>query len=500
MLVKFSALISIVILTATGGHLSVRAATPERLTLDLDRAISIANDSSLSAFRYKNLYLASYWEFRSFKANRLPSLTLNLTPASYNRFITQRYDSNENIDVYRPQQTYSAAGSLAIQQNFDLLGGTFYLESNLQYLRNFGAYAGNQYSTVPLRIGYQQNLLGYNGFRWERKIEPLKYEKAKLELLYNMESVAENAVNYFFALALAQVEFQLAQENVASADTLYQTGQRRFKIAAISQTDLLTLELDKVNAYNTLENCRIALKRRMFSLASFLGLDTNTLIDVQIPGTPAAFEIPAEEALLQAKANSPELMAHRQTLLEAEREINRNHVQSLFDASLNASIGFNQVAGHLSDAYRNVMRQDLVSITLSIPLVDWGVRKGRLNMARNNMNVAEIAARQAELSVEEDVLMTINDFNVHQKMIQSARLALDLADAAYDQTRKKFIIGNADINSLTLSHSRQQDAHKNYINALGNYWESLYKIRRLTLYDFELGKPLSDLFDFNQYR
>ncbi|MDE6439049.1 MAG: TolC family protein, partial [Muribaculaceae bacterium] len=84
--------------------------------------------------------------------------------------------------------------------------------------------------------------------------------------------------------------------------------------------------------------------------------------------------------------------------------------------------------------------------------------------------------------------------------IQSARLALDLADAAYDQTRKKFIIGNADINSLTLSHSRQQDAHKNYINALGNYWESLYKIRRLTLYDFELGKPLSDLFDFNQYR
>ena len=41
------------------------------------------------------------------------------------------------------------------------------------------------------------------------------------------------------------------------------------KIAAISRADLLTLELDKVNAHNTLENAQIALKRAMFSLASF---------------------------------------------------------------------------------------------------------------------------------------------------------------------------------------------------------------------------------------
>jgi len=467
------------------------------VTLTLDRTIAIAADSSLTAFRYKNMYQASFFEFRSYKANRLPSLTLNLTPAAYNRYITQRYDSNENIDVYRPQQTYSAAGGLAVQQNFDLLGGTFYIQSDLQYLRNFGDFTANQYSSVPVRIGYQQNLLGFNSFKWERRIEPLKYEKAKKDLIYNMESLSETAVNYFFALALAQMEYKLAEENVASTDTLYQTGLRRFKIAAISQTDLLTLELDKVNARNTLDNCRIALKRAMFSLASFLGMDTNTQIDVELPGAPMAVDIPSDKALSLAKANSPTLLAHRQTILEAEREVSRAHVQSIFNANLNASIGFNQVAENLSSAYRKLMRQDLVSITLSIPLVDWGVRKGKLNMARNNLNVAEIAAKQDELSIEEDILMTISDFNVHQQMIESARRALDLAEIAYDQTRKKFIIGNADINSLTLSHTRQQDANKNYINALGNYWGSLYKIRRLTLFDFETGLPLSRLFDFN---
>ena len=61
-----------------------------RITLDLQQTIRMANDSSLEAFRTKNMYLSGYWEYRTFKANRLPSLTLNMTPAQYNRDITKR--------------------------------------------------------------------------------------------------------------------------------------------------------------------------------------------------------------------------------------------------------------------------------------------------------------------------------------------------------------------------------------------------------------------------
>lgn len=53
--------------------------------LTLEQAIALASDSALEAFKNKNLYLSGYWEFRSFKANRLPSVTLNLMPANYNR-------------------------------------------------------------------------------------------------------------------------------------------------------------------------------------------------------------------------------------------------------------------------------------------------------------------------------------------------------------------------------------------------------------------------------
>ena len=476
---------------------SVAGKAQQSVKLDLQRTIELANDSSLSAFRYQNMYLSGYWQYRTYKANRLPSLTLDLMPAQYYRYITQRYDSNEDTDVYREQQMFSASGGLSIKQNFDLLGGTFYIDSDLEYMRNFGDTKSTQFSSVPFRIGYQQSLLGFNAFRWDRKIEPLKFEKVKKEFIYNSEQVSEEAVRYFFALAMAQVDYRMAKDQVESADTLYNIGRQRHKIAAISQADLLTLELDKVNAYNSLENAQISLKRAMFSLASFLNMDKDTHIEIDVPSRPRNLVIPIEDALVKAKENNPSYLEQQQAVLEAERNVNRTKVESRFNASLNASVGFNQVAENFRDAYRKPLQQDLVSVSVSIPLIDWGVRKGKYNMAKNNLNMAEIAARQEEISLEEEVTMTVGDFNIQQHLINSAEEALDLAVMAYEQTRQRFIIGKADVNSLAMALNRQQEAQKNYILALQNYWMNYFKIRRLTLFDFESGFSLSDKFDFN---
>ncbi len=468
------------------------------LRLSLQETIEIANDSSLSAFRYQNMYLSGYWEYRTYKANRLPSLTLNLMPAQYYRYITQRYDSEQNVDVYREQQMFSATGGLSLAQNFDWLGGTFYVDTELDFMRNFGDTKSTQFSTVPFRIGYQQDLLGYNAFRWDRKIEPLKFEKAKKQFVYNTEEVSEEAVNYFFNLAMAQADYKLAKDNLVSTDTLYAIGVQRHKIAAISQADLLTLKLDRVNARNTFRNAEISLKRAMSALATFLNLDKDTHLELVLPARPRHVEIMADDALARARENNPTYLEQRQNVLEAERDVDKTKKESRFNASFNASVGFNQVAGNLRSAYRDLLQQDLVSVSVSIPLVDWGVRKGKYNMARNNLNVVKIAARQEEISLEEDVVMTVSDFNVQQDLVNSAEEALELAELAYDQTRRRFIIGQADINSLTLSLNRQQEAQKNYIEALQNYWLNYYKIRKLTLHDFETGLSLADRFDFNR--
>lgn len=456
----------------------------QEIRLTLDDAITMAADSSLSAVKAKRSYQSGYWEYRAYKAARLPSLMLNLTPAQYNRNIVQRYDSENDRDVFRTQQSYYASGGFSIVQNVDWTGGALYLNSSLDFLRSFGDDAYSQFSSVPFRIGYSQSLIGYNQFKWDKLIEPLKYEKKKKELTYNMEQISEEAIIYFFSLAQAQAEYDLAVKNLASCDTLYKIGCDRHKIAAISKADLQTLKLDVINANNTLKNSEISLRRAMFQLASFLNMDKEQKLRIELPERPRLFTISASEALMYARENNPEFLTLKQNILESRQAVDRTKKESGINASLNASIGFNQVGSEFNQVWRNLLQQDMVSVSLSIPILDWGVRKGKYNMAKNNLNVVEISSRQTEQQIEEEVIMTVNDFNVQGGMIESAEEARLLAESAYEDTRMRFIIGKSDINSLSMALTRKDTAEKNYISALRNYWLSYYKIRRLTMYDF----------------
>lgn len=463
--------------------------------LTLEQAIALASDSALEAFKNKNLYLSGYWEFRSFKANRLPSVTLNLMPANYNRGFVSRYDSEEDIEFYGLQRFYAANGGLLIEQNLDLLGGTFFIESGLQYLRYMGDHAFNQFSAVPISIGYKQDLIGYNPFRWEKKIEPLKYEKVKKEFLYNTERIAEEATSYFFALAMAQAEYDLAVKNKRAADTLFAIGQKKFDITAITTDELYTLELEKVNAYNFFKTAELDLRRAMVTLVTYLNLAPGTELRLLLPSRTHQYQLSAEEALREARKNNPTYLSTRQDILEAQKELDKTRREAMFQASFSASVGFNQAGTSLKGAYRDPMRQDMVAISVSIPLLDWGVRKGKYRMAKNNLNVVEISSRQSEVAVEQSVVMAVNDFNLQQELILSTEHALDLAEKVYAKTMTRFIEGNTDMNTLSLAANRKDEAHKNYVSALEDYWLSYYKIRRLTLFDFVKGISISHEFD-----
>jgi hypothetical protein len=50
--------------------LGVRAGA--QITLSLEETVAIAGDSSLEAFRSKNMYLTGYRQYRTYKAGRLP--------------------------------------------------------------------------------------------------------------------------------------------------------------------------------------------------------------------------------------------------------------------------------------------------------------------------------------------------------------------------------------------------------------------------------------------
>src|SRR5690606_16727290 len=146
-------------------------------------------------------------------------------------------------------------------------------------------------------------------------------------------------------------EYELAMENLLSADTLYNIGLEMQKISATSEADVKMLKLDKINAKNTLKSVELRLKDAKFAFLTFLNLNNNESYLLKLPEKTDDILIFADKALIHAQNNNPDYLAYQQEILEAEREVDRNS-KSVFDASIHASIGFNQVADGLIGAYR----------------------------------------------------------------------------------------------------------------------------------------------------
>lgn len=457
---------------------------PQKRKLSLSEAVKIAQDSSLMAFKTQNMYLSSYWEYRTYKANRLPKLSLDISPLQYNNNIVKRYDSQNDVDVYKSQKSLSSWGNLSVEQNVGLTGGRFYVDSELGYLRYFGLNTMEQYTAVPFRVGYSQSLFGYNNFKWEKRLAPLRYEKASKELLYNLESISEQTALYFFDLAMNQTLYDLSKQNILNCDTLYQIGMERYKIGSLSQSDLLILKLDVNNAKNDLESREIGLRKSLSALRSYLRINKEDTIELSLLDNFFNVYISEDEAIELAKENSHFLLEYKENILSAQQTLDQTVKANRFSASLSASIGFNQSATTFSDAYSHPLQQDIVAVSMKIPLVDWGVNKGKVNMAKNNLNTVQIAAEQDEDAFEQEVAIVVAEFNMYQSQIKSAKESKEIAQLAFQKAKQLFLIGKTDVSSVNLAVSRQIESEYGYILALRNYWINYYKIRKYTLFDF----------------
>ena len=473
------------------------AYTQKRTSLLLQDCIEIAIDESIEARKAENAFITSFWEYRSYKISRLPSISLQATPLQYNSSYTQRYDFEQNIDVYRQQNSVYSSFGVSVKQNMGLTGGTISLDTNLDYINNNSTNSYSQFSGVPIRISYSQKLFGFNNFKWDKSLEPLKYKMAEKQYLYAIEEITEQTVAYFFDYAIAQKEYEMSIENMLSADSLYRSGLERNRISAISPADIDILNIDRLNTKNSTLTAEANLIKARRILAMFLGLEPTVLEHAQaeLPSDITPVCIHYNNALELAKENNPQELANAQALLQAEMNLERTKKESGFNANLSAGIGFNQIGNNFKDVYSNLSRQSIVSFNLSVPIFDWGDRKGRIKIANVHLESTRSKVEQNSNSIESEIITTINDINSYRTMIIASDEILHLSQSAYNITKQRFLIGKADINTLTLALNRKTEAVRNYLSALKNYWTAYYKIRKLTLYDFDKKQPVCIGFD-----
>ena len=100
----------------------------------LGNAIQIAQENSLDAKSAHFSFLASYWTYRSFKAELLPSVNLSGGLMNYNRSLVEARNYDDGRLSYVSNNTLSNSLTLSVDQQIAATGGTVSLMSYLHRL------------------------------------------------------------------------------------------------------------------------------------------------------------------------------------------------------------------------------------------------------------------------------------------------------------------------------------------------------------------------------
>ena len=464
-------------------------AQEETMSLTLKQTIEIAQAHSPEAEMARHSYRAAYWNYRFYKANYLPSVTLTSSPY-FNRQIS-KITQGDGTDLFVKQNQLGIDMQLNINQNIWFTGGSFFIQTHAQRMDELENKV-TAYSTQPIVIGYQQSLFGYNSLKWDRRIEPIRFREAQKAYNEALELVASQASNYFFSLASAQTNLDIAKSNLASADTLYRYAQGRYNIGTITESDMLQLEINKLSEETNMMNARIEVENKMQILRSFLGIKDETTLRVIPEKEVPKFEIPLVDALKMAFENSPEPEYYELRKQESRSNLAAARANAGLKADLYVKFGLSQTGNNLADSYRNPMNQQYASIGISLPILDWGRGKGRIRVAKSNVDLVNTQAEQGMKDFELNVARMVRQFNLQSQYVEIAAKTTQTADRRYEVAKRLYILGKSTILDLNSATTEKDAAQRSYISALQNYWSLYYGLRSMTVYDFEKNQKIEE--------
>ncbi|MDE5850821.1 MAG: TolC family protein [Muribaculaceae bacterium] len=480
-------LIIIIVLILVCENMS--AVETDSLTLNLEGAIRLAHQNSPSVQSARNAFLSAYWNYRYYKANYLPSVTLTSSP--YINKEMNKITQSDGTAMFIRQDQFGADLTLKINQNVSLTGGSFFLKSSLNRLDEFQQ-GTTAYSSQPLVIGYQQSLFGYNSLKWDRKIEPIRYSEAKKQYAETLELISATTCNHFFSLASANNELEMARQNFASADTLYRMAKGRYEIGTITENEMLQLEINRLNEETNVMDAEINLREAQQSLRSFLGLDDNMEIGLTVPDSVPDFDVPLASAMELALRNSPDPEYYNRIVKQSESNLAYAKANAWMKADLYVQFGLSQTGKDIGQSLSNLMHQEYASVTLSVPILDWGRGRGKVKEAKSQLALAETTASQGMNDFTQNVEKLVMQFNMQARKVNIASLTERRATQRHSVAMKLFVMGRIGILDLMSAISEKNNAKRGVINAMRTYWSLYYTLRSMTVYDFENNVALTN--------
>ncbi len=462
----------------------------EAQEMTLSEVLSEARTRSVLALKAKSTFVSDYWAWRSYLASRLPSLSIYGELGNFNRYLNLLQNPETGEMVYATSYNLQNTIGLGLSQNITATGGTLKLYSDLNRIDEFGDRSGKLWAAQPITLSYSQPLFGYNQFKWAKRISPKEYERAKRRYLESMEDVTLTAAGYYYGVMLAAKVYDASVTNYENTTRMLAAAKERIALGTVTRDQYLQLELRQLNDSVSINENMVSLKKARMQLNSLLGYDETVevmpVLDEELPDLVMDYDL----VYKKCNENSSFVLDNDIDILTAESDIARAKADRGITVQIDARFGLTGSDPVLSKTYSGMLDQEVVGLSFSVPVFDWGLGKGKVKKAEAAAEVVRAQVAQAENDKRISLFTAVGQFNNQQQQCNVSRRAAAIAEERYGLVMEKFMAGTASVTDLNTARAENDDAMSKYINDLSSYWNYYYTLRKLTLYDFIAGRDL----------
>ena len=476
-------------LIVLGGALIIPGLAAAQQQITLPQAIAMAQQQGLQSRSARASLESARHNRASFNAGLLPQLSLNGNLPRYNRSIIPVIQPDGSTQFRPLTQTTTDLG-LTLSQQLPITGGTFFVSSSLERFTVTGQQNVKTWSSTPVEFGLRQDIFRPNTARWNQRQQEVQIELSERLYLESMEEVAIQTTQAFFDVYSAQSGLNNAITNAAVNDTLFTLNKGRYEVGRIGENDLLQSELALLRSRAAVQAARLRYDRALAALRLALNLPNGTDIQVVVTSEVPSIAADTTRAVAEALKNRATVSDVQLQDVQAKRRIVEARLAQGIGATVEASYGLNNSAPEAGLAYENLLQSRAFSLSVQMPLWQWGARSQAVQAARSDQDRVTSNAEATMRQTAHEAHFAVLELEQAKTNLLITAKADTVAGKRFEVAYNRYVIGRILIDNLYLAQSEKDQALNEFVQALRGYWVAYYTLRRATLFDFATGQQI----------
>ncbi|MCB0291049.1 MAG: TolC family protein [Calditrichaeota bacterium] len=456
--------------------------------VSLPQAMEVARNNSPDILRAKMSLEASEERLKAQNAALKSRFSLTLEPILYDR----SDEFNAFFSTFNRTETVQSSGLFLVSQPIVPTDGTLSLRNQFSWrdvTSEFGS-AQNRSFSNNLFLTYQQPIFTYNRTKLDLRDVELDLENTQINYSLQELLLEVQVAQAFYGAFRQKMSLQVSQEEYQNTQRSYQIIENKVSAGLAAREELYQAELNLTSSRSTVQNNQVAMENSLDDFKRLIGMPISEEISVVAEVTQEPVEVNLDKAIEFALKNRQELRQRKINIQSAKANLTRSSAVNEFRGDINLSYGIFGNDEEFSRLYDKPTENQRVSLSLEIPLYDWGERKSRIR-------AAEVSVESSNLSLEEEKTGIIIDIrkayrNLENQVIQIeiAQQNVRTAQLTYDINLERY--ENGDLTSMDLNQFQTQLSAKKIglVEALINYKLALLDLKVKSLWDFERNQPV----------